>query len=256
MDIETLKRIVKEASALMVDSSFEVRQKDGFANIVTSSDVAVQEFLRDRLGKALHGSGFICEEGDVHDCAGCTDIWIIDPIDGTANYARGIAQCAISVGLRHSGSMLMGVVYLPYTGEMFWAERGKGAWLGDRRISVSDRPFGNAVMSTALPVYYKEHADVCSAAICEAFKQINDIRRFGAAAPELCYLAMGLTELYFEYRLSPWDFAAASLIVEEAGGCLSTPAGTPLDTTMPSGVIAANCLDSLSRLQGIVEKVV
>ena len=147
--------------------------------------------------------------------------WIIDPIDGTANYSRGIAQCAISVALKHAADIVLGVVYLPRTGELFTARRGCGAWLNGRRITVSARPFANAVMCTALPVYHKEHTGLCSAIIRDVFMQCNDIRRFGAAAPELCYLAMGRCELYFEYMLSPWDFAAASLIVTEAGGMLA-----------------------------------
>lgn len=253
MEIDRLKEIVSEASALMARGAFEVKQKGSWANIVTSSDVAVQDFLRNRLAAEMPGSDFICEEGDAHSIGNLDgDVWVIDPIDGTANYARGIAQCAICVGLRSAGKMKMAVVYLPYTGEMFWAEAGKGAWLNEERIHVSDRPFENAIMSTALPVYHKEAAEKCSRIICKAFGQINDIRRFGAAAPELCYLAMGRTELYFEYMLSAWDFAAASLIVEEAGGCLCSTAGMPLDSAAPSGVLAANNPHNLARLLEIV----
>ena len=122
--------------------------------------------------------------------------------------------------------MLMGVVYIPRTGEMFHAEKGKGAYLNGKRIKVSSRSFNNAVMCTALPVYHKEYAEVCSRIILEAFGKCNDIRRFGACAPELCYLAMGRCELYFEYLLSPWDYAAASLIITEAGGIISSIDGS------------------------------
>ena len=150
--------------------------------------------------------------------------------------------------------MELAVVYLPMTGELFSAERGKGAYLNGKRIQVSDRPFENAVMCTALAVYHKEHARLCSEIILETFMQCNDIRRFGAAAPELCYLAMGRCELYFEYQLSPWDYAAASLIVEEVGGMLSALDGSPLPLTHPSGVLAANSEQNLQRLQGIVKR--
>ena len=252
MTIDKLKDTVREAAKLMLTDVFDIEQKDGFANIVTTSDVAVQDFLVARLGEQLPGSGFLCEETDRWQ----TDreyTWIIDPIDGTANYARGIDQCAICVGLRREEEMEMAVVYLPRTEEMFWAVKGQGAYLNDRRIRVSDRPFGNAVMCTALAVYHKEYAQLCSDIIVECFHQCNDIRRFGAAAPELCYLAMGRCELYFEYLLSPWDFAAASLILTEAGGVLSDLEGRPLTCIEPSGVLAANSGENLRRLQEIVK---
>lgn len=253
--IKQLQNIVREASSLMLTDTFEISQKDGYANIVTSSDVAVQEFLKTRLSELLPGSAFIAEEGDApslrdNDANG---LWIIDPIDGTANYSRGIRECAICVGLRQHGEMQMAVVYLPRTDEMFYAEKGRGAYLNGRQIHVSNRPFADAVLCTALAVYYKEHAQVCADIIVDAFLQCNDIRRFGAAAPELCYVAMGRCELYFEYLLSPWDFAAASLILTEAGGVLSDLNGNPIDPTQRMGVLAANNQDNLNRLTSIVK---
>lgn len=250
ISLTKLIEIVKEAATRM-QGRFDIQQKAGYANIVTSSDVAVQDYLKARLSAELPGCGFICEEEERHD-ASHEYVWIIDPIDGTANYSRGIAQCAICVGLMHDARMVMGVVYLPWTDELFCAERGSGAWLNGRPIHVSDRPFENAVMCTALPVYFKEYTDVCSCIIRDTFKQCNDIRRFGAAAPEICYLAMGRVELYFEYTLSPWDFAAASLILTESGGVISDLQGHSPDFTLKSGIIAANTPDNLKRLQSIV----
>lgn len=249
--IEKVIDIVREASAFMIDVSFEITEKEGYENIVTSSDVAVQDFLCKHLEELLPGCGFLCEEKDVWDVPH-DYTWIIDPIDGTANYSRGIDQCAICVGLCHKGEMLMGVVYLPRTGEMFHAEKGKGAYLNGNMIHVSDRPFGNAVLCTALPVYHKKYAEVCSAIILETFKHCNDLRRFGACAPELCYMAMGRCELYFEYLLSPWDFAAASLIVTEAGGTITAADGNALTFTRPSGIVAANSSDNHQRMVEIV----
>lgn len=258
--LSSLADIVIEASGLMVTDGFSISQKHGASNIVTSSDIAVQEFLRQRLNALLPGSGFICEEEDVHDVSH-DDVWIIDPIDGTANYSRGIRECAISVGLQHADAMETAAVYLPRTDELFMAKRGEGAFLHhpqsgkpSRQIHVSQRPFQDAIMCTALPVYYKEYANVCSDIIRETFLQCNDIRRFGAAAAELCYVAMGRCEMYFEYRLSPWDFAAASLILEETGGVLCNLEGHPLRFTQPSGVLAANNVENLNRLTEIVRK--
>lgn len=243
--------IVKEAAGLMQTDAFEISEKEGFANIVTSSDVAVQDFLCGRLKELMPDSGFLCEEEDMWDTSH-EYTWIIDPIDGTANYSRGIAQCAICVGMKHNEDMAMGVVYIPMTGEMFYAEQGKGAFLNGRQIHVSDRPFENSLLCTALPVYHKEYAQMCSDIIVEAFGHCNDIRRFGACAPELCYLAMGRCELYFEYLLSPWDYAAASLIVTEAGGTITATDGSPVKLTQKGGVIAANNAANHKQMADIV----
>lgn len=233
--------------------AFDVKSKGGYENIVTSADVNVQCFLRKRLSEELPGSGFLCEEEDRHDL-NHEFVWIIDPIDGTANFARGIDQCAICVGLKNAEGMLMSAVFLPRTGEIFTAERGKGAYRNGELIQVSDRPFANGILCTALPVYHKEHAPECAKAIRDVFTKCNDLRRFGAAAPELCYLAMGRVELYFEYLLSPWDFAAASLILQEAGGRICDLNGDPINCLQPSGILAANSEANLNRLQSIISK--
>lgn len=256
--LQSLTEIVVEASGLMLTDDFQITQKDGVSNIVTSSDIAVQEFLRQRLSALLPGCGFICEEEDTHDI-GHERLWIIDPIDGTANYSRGIRECGICVGLWHNALMELAAIYLPRTDELFTAERGKGTFLHHpksgkpaQQLHVSERPFSDSIMFTALSLYHKEYAPVCSDIILETFMQCNDVRRFGSAASELCYLALGRCELFFEYVLSPWDFAAASLILEEAGGTLCNLEGEPLDFTKPSGILAANNRENLSRLVQIV----
>lgn len=257
---DRLIEIVKEAAKLMMNADFEITQKEGFANIVTSTDVAVQDFLCKKLAELLPGSRFLCEEDDMKESAsdnenGSNDryTWIIDPIDGTANFSRGIDQCAICVALK-SSSVILGVVYIPRTDELFFAEKGSGAYLNGKKIHVSDRPFGNGILCTALPVYHKEYAPLCSKIILEAFQKCNDIRRFGACAPELCYLAMGRCEMYFEYLLSPWDFAAASLIVTEAGGVITGLDGKTPAFTEPSGIVAANSNESLAEMISLINK--
>lgn len=250
--INKVIQLVRKASEKMLTDTFEIAHKEGFANIVTSSDLAVQNALKEGLAALLPGSGFLCEEEDRHQL-GKEYTWIIDPIDGTANYSRGIDQCAICVGLKHHDEMELAVVYLPRTEELFSAVKGQGAYLNGKPIHVSSRPFADAVMSTALPVYHKVYADLCSEIIRETFKQCNDIRRFGAAAPELCYLSMGRTELYFEYLLSPWDYAAASLIVTEAGGIVANLDGHQPALTQPTGILAANSDANLQQLLSIVQ---
>lgn len=251
--LNQLMDIVRDASRLMVTDGFDIIQKGGCENIVTSSDVAVQNYICEQLAHLMPHAGFLCEEKDINDVQH-EDTWIIDPIDGTANYSRGIDECAICVGLKHGEEMKLGVVYLPRTKEMFAAEKGKGAYLNGQRIGVSKRPFANALLCTAMPVYHKEHAEVCSKIILETFGKCNDFRRFGACAPELCYLAMGRCELYFEYLLSPWDYAAASLILTEAGGVITATNGAPLSMTEQSGVVAANNSANHQQLLEIVTR--
>ena len=152
--ISRLTDIIREASRLMLTDTFQISQKEGFANIVTSSDLAVQEFLKRELAALLPGSGFLCEEEDRHTLDH-EYTWIIDPIDGTANYSRGIDQCAICVGLKHHDDMELSAVFLPRTEELFTAVRHQGAFLNGRPIHVSSRSFQDAVMCTALPVYHK-----------------------------------------------------------------------------------------------------
>ena len=250
--LKKIEGIARRAAQIMLDAvASPVHAKEGHYNFVTDADVQVQNMLISELSALLPGAEFFAEEKENQRLT-AADTFIIDPIDGTANYSRGIDQCAICVGLKHGNEMVMGVVYVPRTSELFHAEKGKGAYLNGKRIGVSGREFGNGVLCTALPVYHKEYAEVCSRIIVETFGKCNDIRRFGACAPELCYLAMGRCELYFEYLLSPWDYAAASLIVTEAGGVITSSDGSPLRLTEPTGVVAANNESNHSQMLGIV----
>lgn len=251
--VESVKDIVTKASALMMTRDFAIEQKGGCANIVTSSDIAVQEFLCRELRALLPGCGFLCEEEDVHD-PDKEYVWVIDPIDGTANYSRGIDHCAISVALRHEDEIIMGVIYSPSRSEMYWAEKGKGAWCNGKRLHTSSRPFENGILCTAMSTYRKSLAGVCSDVIMDAYYQCNDVRRFGAASIELCFMAAGIIELYFEMRLQPWDYAAGILLIEEAGGKITGLGGKPLSFDGPDLVCAANSAGNHARLLSIIEK--
>jgi len=251
--LQDIVNIVNESARYMNTGSFDVTQKNGYSDIVTSSDIAVQNFLCKKLSLLLPESGFMCEEKDLWDNSK-EYTWIIDPIDGTTNYSRGFSQCAICVGLKHLNEITHGVVYLPATREMFTAEKGAGACCNGKQIHVSDRDFQDSIMCTALSIYHKEYADICSDIIKDTFKQCNDIRRFGACAPELCYLAAGRCELYFEYQLCMWDYAAASLIVQEAGGVIANLDGQALTFDKHYGVLAANKQENIDKLIAIVNK--
>ena len=181
-------------------------------------------------------------------------VWVIDPIDGTANYARGIADCCISVALARRGELQLGVVYSPRRGKLYAAERGRGATCNGRPIHVSDRPFENGLLCSALCLYRKEFAKSCSDIIYDLYMRTNDVRRWGSAALELCLLASGVIELFFEMRLQPWDHAAGMLILREAGGCIATWDGSAPSIIRPTLVVAANRPDSLEELLATVRR--
>ncbi|MCQ2150257.1 MAG: inositol monophosphatase [Bacteroidales bacterium] len=232
-------KIVREASLIMYKRDFTVRSKGGYENLVTSSDEAVQALLRERLADLLPGSGFICEEDDIKDTAH-EYVWIIDPIDGTCNFSRGISECCISVALRKGTEIVLAVVYNPYRKALYTALKGRGARLNGRLIHVSDRPFSDGLLCTALCVYSKQYSGICSDIIREVFPKCNDVRRFGSAALELCYLAQGLCDLYFEYRVNAWDYSAAYLVLKEAGGVLTGRDGEKLGFDRPTILVGAN----------------
>lgn len=251
--IEKIAAIVKEASSLMMTDSFVIDEKDGCENIVTSSDLAVQHFLVSRLSELLPDSGFLCEE---EDCiTGQKEYtWIIDPIDGTANYAHFLPECSIAVALAKGGEIIIGVVYCPRIGELYTAEKGKGAFLNGKPIHVSGKTFRESLICTAMSTYRKEFAQACNDVIMDVYMQSNDYRRFGVASVEMCFLAAGRCDLYFEMRLMPWDYAAAGLIMTEAGGHLCNLNGEFPSLKEPDLVVGANTQENLDRLLGIVRK--
>ena len=254
MDIQQIMDIVREAGTLMDRTGgFEVHDKGARENIVTSSDVAVQHFLTRRLGELLPGSGFLCEEEDFADTAH-EAVWIIDPIDGTANYARGNENCCISVALVRGGELAMGVVFCPWRGELYSAEKGCGAFCNGKPIHVSNRTYERGLLFTAMSTYRKDLARSCSDIIYDVYMACNDVRRTGSAAVELCLMSAGFAELYFEMRLMPWDYAAASLILLEAGGAACDFTGGFPSLYKPSMFIAANTREHCERLLATVHK--
>lgn len=246
-----LESVVRQAADLL-NTAYSVSSKGDVSNIVTTNDVKVQDFLISELAKLIPGSGFISEERDYYIKREYT--WVIDPIDGTTNYSRGIDFCAISVALCQGGRTTVGLVYLPYKKEMFTAIIGEGAFYNGKRIHISHRPFEDSLLCTSLCAYHKENLEVCSALINDLFLQCNDVRRFGSAASELCYVAMGRCDLFFEFELYPWDYAAASLILKEAGGIIVNLKGNEADYNSSTGIIAANNAKNIKRLQEIVAK--
>lgn len=217
-----------------------IDEKAGHANFVTTYDKKVQQQLQERLLRILPEAVFVGEEEDSHAAVAEGYAFIVDPIDGTTNFIKDYHMSAISVGLAWDGERYMGVVYNPYLDEMFTAVKGQGAYLNREPIHVSSEPLSNGVVLFGTAPYYEELSRKSFEMAYHYFRQALDVRRSGSAALDLCSVAAGRAELFFELRLCPWDFAAGSLIVEEAGGRVTTVEGGALTLNQPCSLIAVN----------------
>jgi len=212
----------------------------GPANFVTAADRRAEETLRSELEQARPGYGFLGEEGGLHEGTDKTHCWIVDPLDGTLNFLHGIPHFAVSIALEREGTIIAGVVYNPVSDDLFTAERGKGAFLNDRRLRVSARrELSEAVVACALP--HPSRGDVMLTRNEHAAVQqkVAGLRRFGAAALDLAWVAAGRLDAFWERGLSPWDMAAGIALVREAGGFVSDLDGRSIELKS-SGILAAN----------------
>lgn len=231
-----LKRDYGEVDQLQVS-------KKGPADFVTVADMRTEKLLREELGHARPGFGFLMEEAGEHPGKDPHRRWIIDPIDGTTNFVHGIAQFAISIAAEENGEITAGLIFEPINEELFWAEKGQGAYLNDRRIRVSSRThMAQSLFATGIPFMGRgteaDH-DNFLAEMKAVMSVSAGIRRFGSAALDLAYVAAGRFDGFWERKLQPWDMAAGILIVREAGGLVSDLSGR--DSMLDSGsIIAAN----------------
>jgi len=249
--IEKVIEIVRHSSRLLNSRDFEVESKGSASNNVTSADLAVQDYLKEHLLQLKENSGFIGEESPENEYEK-EYLWIVDPIDGTANFIRDIGFSAISVGLVKNGDPILGVVYNPYRNEMFYAEKGKGAYLNGTPIKVSERDMEHSLFCTAMSLYNKDLAKPCFNIIEKVYEKCDDIRRMGSAALELVSLACGRVDLYFEIRVFPWDFAASEIIIKEAGGYVGTIEYNKTVFNRPIPLICANTKENFDYLRQIV----
>jgi len=191
----------------------------GPANFVTAADRRAEETLRAELGKARPGYGFLGEESGRHAGTDTTHTWIVDPLDGTTNFLHGIPQFAISIGLERGDTIVAGVIYNPITDDLFTAERGKGAFHNDKRLRVAARRgLADAVIACGLPHRGRGDLELGLKELGAIQDKVAGLRRFGAAALDLAYVAAGRFDGYWERNISPWDIAAGLLMVREAGG--------------------------------------
>src|SRR5712671_621423 len=208
----SLKRDFGEVEKLQVSLK-------GPANFVSSADHRAEETLRAELARARPGYGFLGEEGGRQDGADKTHCWIVDPLDGTTNFLHGIPQFAISIALERDGTIVAGLVYNPANEELFTAERGKGAFLNDQRLRVAARKrLADAVIACGLPHLGRGDLVQFRKEFGAVQEKVAGLRRFGAAALDLAFVAAGRLDGYWERNISPWDIAAGLILVREAGG--------------------------------------
>ena len=214
-------------------------------DLVTESDLASEQLIIDRIKTYYPRHTIIAEESGTNAPAkdGSADEWrwIIDPLDGTTNYAHGYPCFCVSMGLEHNGRMEVGVVYDPMRDELFAAERGEGASLNGKRIQVSPTPnLASALLCTGFPYDVRERSEFARH-FANFIMNAQGVRRDGAAALDLAYVAAGRFDGFWEEGLKPWDVAAGVMLIEEAGGKFSDYRGAALDIFRPP-ILASNGL--------------
>jgi myo-inositol-1(or 4)-monophosphatase len=234
----SLKRDLGEVEQLQVSLK-------GPRNFVTAADRRAEAILREELAKARPDYGFLGEEGGAQAGSDKTHRWIVDPLDGTTNFLHGIPHFAIAIALERNGTIVAGLVYNPAHDEMFIAERGKGTFLNDKRIRVAARQrLAEAIVACGLPHYGRGDLALARSEIAAAQRAFAGLRRYGAATLDLAWIAAGRLDAYWERDLSPWDLAAGSILVREAGGFISDLDGG--DAILTKGnVVAGN--DTMHR---------
>ena len=241
--VEAICELVRECGQFIKDadrSHLRIDSKGGRANFVTEYDKKVQERLRTGLLEVMPDAYFIGEEGAAQEFSSSGKFFIVDPIDGTTNFIKDYRESCVSVGLVVNGAAEIGVIYNPYSDEMFSARRGCGAFCNGDRLHVSPEPLERALVVFGTSPYREDLTDITFRLARDYFKKSMDVRRSGSAALDMCSVAAGRAELFFELSLSPWDYAAGALIVEEAGGLVSDVYGKDLVYDRQCSVVARN----------------
>jgi myo-inositol-1(or 4)-monophosphatase len=225
-------RIAREAGDLLLEAlggerSIELK---GEIDLVTEMDRRSERLITGRLQERFPGTRILAEEGTATGGDGDAGLWIVDPLDGTTNYAHGFPVFCVSMALERAGCLELGVVHDPTRGETFSARRGDGARLNDRPLGVSRRgPLGEALLATGFPYDIRTSPRNNLRAFGAMARRARGVRRAGSAALDLAYVAAGRLDGYWEEKISPWDVAAGVLLVLEAGGTVTDYAGRPAD---------------------------
>lgn len=217
-----LKAARKAGRALMKDfrevENLQVSVK-GAGDFVSKADIAAEKILKDELMGARPTYGWFAEEGGEEAGTDPTRRWIVDPLDGTTNFLHGLPHWAVSIALEHKGTVVAGVVYDPCKDELFFAEKGAGAWMNESRLRVSGRhKMIESIFATGLPFAGRSDLPETLQDLARLLPSCAGVRRFGAASLDLAYVAAGRYDGFWERRLQPWDLAGGLIIVREAGG--------------------------------------
>lgn len=239
---ETLLQAVQAGAAQLrhfFNGRFEISHKEGINNLVTEADHAAEKAIIDVIHQA-HPDHFILSEETGSIATESPYKWIIDPIDGTVNFSVGIPLCCVSIALEHEGQMILGAVYNPFMDELFFAQRGAGAYLNGQRIHVSRKDqVIKSCLVTGFPYTYLDMPNGPLEVFSRLVRQGIPVRRLGSAAIDLCWVAAGRFDGFYEHKLQAWDSAAGFLIVEEAGGRVTDHKGEPYSPYQP-GLLATN----------------
>lgn len=224
-------------------SKDKIMSKEGKANFVTYYDTKVQNYLKDSLLELYPDAVFIGEEDKEKNNYDLNDgrvYFIIDPIDGTTNFICGYNFSSISVGVVKDGKAFIGVVFNPYTDEIFYSKRGEGAYLNGSKINCKNIHLSEGIAGLGTSPYNPEKIDFTFDVAKKVMNECLDIRRGGSSALEICFIACGRMTLYYECVLSPWDYCAASLILEEAGGKITTLDNKDITFDKKQSIVAGN----------------
>ncbi|MCQ2538472.1 MAG: inositol monophosphatase [Lachnospiraceae bacterium] len=221
-------------------SEVGVDSKAGHGNFVTKYDKMIQKMLEKSLPEIIPEAVFVGEEEDAHSSIEKGLAFIVDPIDGTTNFIRDYHMSCISVGVTKDGEPYMGAVYNPYLDEMFTAIKGHGAFLNGKQIKVTRNETRDAIVIFGTSPYYEELSRQSFDMAYDYLLKAVDVRRSGSAAIDLCNVACGRADIFFELKLSPWDYAAGTIIVTEAGGKVTTVDGGKITLERPCSIKASN----------------
>ena len=242
--INVMVRAANRAARNLVRDFGEVEQlqvsRKGPADFVSNADKGAERILREELTKARPGFSLLMEESGKHQGSDPDSLWIVDPLDGTTNYLHGLPVWSISIALEQKGELVAGVVLNPVTDELFWAERGQGAYLNDRRLRVSGRRnMADALIATGMPFLGRGETGPFLGQMQAVMPLVAGIRRMGSAALDLAYVAAGRYDGFWETGLNPWDAAAGIVLIREAGGYVTEIDGNH-DPLRNRSILAAN----------------
>lgn len=236
-NLNVMIKAARKAGRALIKDFGEVEQLQvsvkGAGDFVSKADIGAEQIIKSELMNARPTYGWLAEEGGAEEGADPTRRWIVDPLDGTTNFLHGLPHWAVSIALEHKGQVVAGVVFDPSKDEMFFAEKGAGAWMNESRLRVSGRNrMIESIFATGLPFGGRSDLPATLKDLGRLMPVCAGVRRFGAASLDLAYVGAGRYDGFWERRLQPWDLAAGMIIVREAGGLVE-----PLD---PKGDVLAD----------------